>query len=278
MGYEDEVQRKERRRKLRKVLAVFLVAVLAVSTIGAVRTIWGSKREDQTFTKLAERVGETAAAPVQKEETDVQEAAEEDMVLAQYRALREENRDFIGWLKVEGTRIDYPVMYTPEEPQFYIRRDFYGKESVSGTPFLGVGCDADSMSAIIYGHNMKNGTMFGTLAEYQDRAYWEAHPLLSFDTTKERREYEIFCAFYTRLLYDNEEGFRYYEYVGELEKPVFDELIDELSGVACYDTGIVPEYGDRLLFLSTCSYHTDYGRFVIVARQKNGAGSASVQN
>lgn len=92
--------------------------------------------------------------------------------------------------------------------------------------------------------------------------------MIRFSTMEEDREYEVFAAFRTRLLYENEEGFRYYEYVGDLTKERYEEFVEQAEAAALYDTGIRPEYGEQLLMLSTCSYHTKNGRFVVAARRR----------
>ena len=92
------------------------------------------------------------------------------------------NTDCIGWLSIDGTNISYPVMHTPEEPQKYLRRNFYGKYSQSGVPFLDGRCDLQSSNLIIYGHNMRNGTMFSDLKRYVDRDFLNAHRTVKFET------------------------------------------------------------------------------------------------
>jgi len=196
---------------------------------------------------------------------------------APYIALHEENPDFAGWLTVENTRIDYPVMYTPESPQFYLRRAFDKSWSLSGTPFLGEGCDMDSDCVIIYGHNMKNGTMFGTLDRYLEEEFWEKSPSLTLTTPTETRSYEIFAAVRCRILSVDEKGFRYYDSAGDLSETEHAALLDWLEENACYQTGIRPAYGEQILLLSTCSYHTEDGRFVVAARRTDEQASGSAQ-
>ena len=184
-----------------------------------------------------------------------------------YGLLKEKNPDFAGWLRIPDTKIDYPVMHTPDDMQYYIRRDFYGESSVSGTPFIGDFCSTDSGSMIIYAHNMKNGTLFGELDEYESEDYRNKHSVLEFYTPDESRQYEIFAAFRTELVYENQEGFRYYEYVGDMTEERFDEFMNQLRQHSFYNTESWPEYGDQLIILSTCSYYTENGRFVVVARR-----------
>ena len=110
------------------------------------------------------------------------EPAEQSAVERNIQALITENADCIGWLSIDGTNISYPVMHTPEEPQKYLRRSFYGQYSQSGVPFLDGRCDLQSTNLIIYGHNMRNGTMFSYLKKYVDRDFLNTHRTVKFET------------------------------------------------------------------------------------------------
>lgn len=250
------------------VLVILFTLVLAYSAASFARILWNARKESQDFARLAQIAAEDKAAAAQEPaaagESDTGTVPERS---GRYDALYQMNPDFVGWLSIDQTKVDYPVMHTPQQPQYYIYRDFEGKKTASGTPFMDAACTVDSDSIILYGHNMKNGSMFGTLDEYLNRKYWEEHPVITFNTLKEDREYEIFAVLRTRLLYENERGFAYYKYVGDLTEEQFDEFVSQVCAGAEYDTGIVPEYGDQILMLSTCSYHTENGRLVVVGRR-----------
>lgn len=191
----------------------------------------------------------------------------EPMILPEYEAIYEQNSDFFGWLRIDDTTVNYPVMHTPEDPQYYLRRAFDKSDAHSGTPFLDGACFEGCGNYIIYGHHMKNGTMLGTLPKYADKKYWEQHKIICFDTLYEHGEYEVIAAFYGKSIPKGEAGFRYYQYTDLTNPVVFEEYITQVKAAAVYDTGIAVEYGDELLTLSTCSYHTTDGRFVVVAKK-----------
>ena len=177
-----------------------------------------------------------------------------------------------AWLLLPDTEIDYPVMYTPEDPEHYLHRAFDGSSSVSGCLFLGEGSAPDSSHVMIYGHCMRNGTMFGSLEDYADPAYAEAHPVIRYDVvapdgTYHRDTYEVMAAFYSRVYRTDETGvFRFY-YCADLSDPEdFDSYVAQVEAAALYDTGVTAACGDRLLTLVTCDYYTSDGRFVLVAR------------
>lgn len=153
------------------------------------------------------------------------------------------------------------------DPEYYLHRAFDGSKSFGGTPFLGEASGVDTKCLIIYGHNMKNGSIFGTLDSYKKADYWKEHPIVRFYVDGEPRTYEVFAAVETQVLYEDEDGFRYYRYDGDISEEEYDELVTWLRGHSDYDTEIVPEYEDQILMLSTCSYHTKNGRFVVAARR-----------
>lgn len=255
-------------------------AVFCFSAFMVGRDYLEAKKEAEAFDSLnrlaAEYASEApdkvpASEPVSSapEAPDPEKTEEWEKLLkeaAGYAALQGENADYAGWLKIPGTRIDYPVMDRESDPEYYLRRAFDGSHASGGTLFLGEASGVDTECLIIYGHNMKNGSMFGTLDSYKQADYWKEHPIIRFYVDGTPRTYEIFAAVETRVLYEDEDGFRYYRYDGDLSEEEYGELITWLCEHSAYDTGIIPEYGEQILILSTCSYHTKDGRFVVAAK------------
>lgn len=193
---------------------------------------------------------------------------ETSAVLSPYGALKDENSDFFGWIKIEGTKVDYPVMYTPQEPEYYLRRAFDKSDSISGVPFLDGSYVESGNHYLVYGHNMKNGTMFHALLDYAKPEFWKEHPTIAFDTLQEDGTYTVIGAFYSRVYYQDEtDVFRFYSYPDLSGPELFQEYMDNVEAASLYDTGETAAYGDTLLTLVTCSYHTENGRFVVVARK-----------
>lgn len=263
----DTPMKKSRRRTLWNAVTAVCLVGLVVSAAGAGWTLWRSDREDRAFEALAEITSPEETVTAEGSENGGEGTGEKAGGKPNYQELFALNEDFAGWLRIDGTKINYPVMHTPEDQQYYIHRDFYGKDSFSGTPFMGDRCDVNSQSIIIYAHNMNNGTMFGELDKYADQTYWKEHPVIEFDTLEEERQYEVFAAFQTRIFKEGEDGFRYYQYIGDLTEKEFSEFTDQALRSSLYNTEIVPSYGEQLLILSTCSYHVEDGRFVVAARQ-----------
>lgn len=175
----------------------------------------------------------------------------------------------VGWLSIPGTTIDYPVMRKAGD-EYYLHHDFYGEENRHGCLFVKDIADVNTPGDcfIIYGHNMKDGTMFGDLDEYRSGEYYKEHSALRFDSLYEEREYEIMAVFLSHVYKEGEEGFRYYEFYTADTEEAFREFYDNVKENALYDTGVSAAWGDKFLMLSTCAYHEEDGRLVVVAKQK----------
>ncbi len=207
----------------------------------------------------------TTLSRLSGEKNQIQKLAE---AAEQGENLFEKNSDMICWLEIEGTEISYPVMYTPDDPEYYLHRDFDGEYSYSGLPFLDSRCDIDrSSNLIIYGHNMKNSTMFSQLISYEDYDFWKTHRYIDVKTADGRRKYEIIAAYRSEVQAEGGSGFRYYGFTDTDKASEYDEYLRGIRSLALYDTGISAEYGIQLMTLSTCSYHTDNGRFAVTARR-----------
>lgn len=248
------------------ILSSSVLLLVSLFMLGS--SLLGLAKSQAAFETLAARVEDetkTSKPPtVQAASTPYETTA----VLSPYGALKDENSDFFGWVKIEGTKVDYPVMYTPQEPEYYLRRAFDKSDSISGVPFLDGSYVESGNHYLVYGHNMKNGTMFHALLDYAKPEFWKEHPTITFDTLQEDGTYTVIGAFYSRVYYQDETGvFRFYSYP-ELNAPeLFQEYVDNVAAASIYDTGETAEYGDTLLTLVTCSYHTENGRFVVVARK-----------
>lgn len=260
---------------MKKNRVTFLISVIAAVTAAVSLYMIASilitgAREQNSFDELkavVEQQREQANVPDGKPEQITTPVVTEPVILPEYATLYEQNNDLFGWLRIDDTPINYPVMHTPNDPQYYLRRAFDKSDAQSGTPFLDGACFEGCGNYILYGHHMKNETMFGTLPKYADKEYWEQHKTICFDTLYEHGEYEVIAAFYGKAIAEGNPGFRYYQYTDLTKSAIFEEYMEQVRAAAIYDTGITAEYGDELITLSTCSYHTDNGRFVVVARR-----------
>ena len=207
-------------------------------------------------------------AAVRKQDTQ-QETASEPEKQASYQNLYWENTDMVGWIQIEGTNIDYPVMQTPADPTYYLKHDFEKNYTDYGCPFMQADCDVlcPSDNLIIYGHNMKDGSMFADLAKYRSKDFWQTHKTVWFDTELGSSAYEIFAVIHTTVQADDADAFPFYWFVDAASPEEFADYVSACKAQALYDTGISAQYGDKLLTLSTCDNITDNGRWLVIAKQ-----------
>ncbi len=262
----------QRWRLIKNILLCVFGASFLITGVMFVKIYINGQKEEAAFNDLAEAIrnNPVSAVPVKTDASGSETEAEytvDPEYFKPYLALKEQNPDFAGWLTVPNTNIDYPVMYTPGEPDFYLRRGFDKTYFDSGTPFIGDKCSADSTAFIIYAHHMLNGSMFATLDNYMDEAFWKENPQFTFTTTDEIRTYEIFAAARTDIYASFYEELAYYSAVGDISEFTYGQLALWLRNNSIYKTGIVPEYDEQILILSTCSYHDDDGRFIVAARR-----------
>ena len=197
--------------------------------------------------------------------TDEQDTAPQPTPYDKYCAVYEQNSDFIGWINIEGTNIDYPVMQTPDDPNFYLKHAFDKTYSDYGVPYIQENCLIDNCdNIVVYGHNMNNGSMFADLCKYEDEEFYKEHKYIQFDTLLDYGRYEIVAVFKTVAYSDA--GFKYFQFVDAEEEADFNEYIETCKSLQLYDTGVDAEYGDRLLTLSTCEYSQTDGIIVVVAK------------
>lgn len=265
----------------RKGLTVAFVLLFIFSSGMLIHDFVRSAREQAANEALVQRVeqevslGEGTSETSSGDSTSAQTSEQE----RNYQPLIQENSHLAAWLMIEGSEVDYPVLYTPEEPEHYLRRAFDGNYALSGSLFIGANSSPDGSNIIIYGHNMNDDSMFGSLDSYADEDYAREHQeiiydLIQTDGSYKRLTFEVMAAFYSRIYsVDEKNVFRYY-YSTDLSDPdAFQYYIEEVMSASLYDLGVTAEYGDRLLTLSTCSYHTEDGRFVVVAREKHSSTS-----
>ena len=221
-------------RTRNKPVLIFFCLLLSAAVVLAGVNIYSELKEQQKekedFATVSQIAEPTVTAALTESEPTEQPAAERNI-----QALIAENADCIGWLSIDGTNISYPVMHTPSDPQKYLRRNFYGKYSQSGVPFLDGRCDLQSSNLIIYGHNMRNGTMFADLKKYVDRDFLNAHRTVKFETV---------------------DGIRCFTVTEILRTDITDAWYDRIAAE-----------GGRQLILSTCYGSGKDGRLLIIAAE-----------
>lgn len=268
---EEKVKkRKSKKQIVLDVLMVFFLLIAVGSVIYIGQYYYKIVKSEKQFENLKEGFEEDYV----DEEGNI-EFVEigNQKIFKKYAGLYAENNDFIGWLTIEGTKIDYPVMYTPEEEEYYIHRDFNREYSSSGTLFIdtsSVPTGDTTDNILIYGHNMKAGTMFHGLLDYESEDFYQEHKYIQFDTLEGQGTYEVIAAFRTQIYAEDDTAhYHYYEFFDASDASEFDEYVEYVKSNTPYTIETTAEYGDQLLTLSTCAYHTDEGRYVVVAKKIN---------
>ncbi len=179
------------------------------------------------------------------------------------------NSDMAAWLRIPGTDIDYPVMWTPRDEEYYLYRGFDGSSNRNGCLIL----DTDSCleplttNLIIHGHNQESGAMFGHLPEYEDYSFYEEHKSITLYTKEQQRNYEVIAVFRSQVYKKTDQVFKYYKFFQADTLEEFDYFYNNIMDMSLYDTGVTAEFGDHFLTLSTCVYHVERGRLVVVAKE-----------
>ena len=257
-GPEPKKKRKKGKADIFYNVAILVcLAVFLVSGGLLLKRYFDDRRSESEFAALESLIVSDAPA-----------ADGEETNSAKFAALRDQNSDFIGWISIDDTKLDFPVMYAPNNKDFYLRHDFNKEYSVYGVPYLDekttLGANDQSENLVIYGHNMKTGTIFGCLTGYKEASYYQQHPYVQFDTVYGDGTYEVFAAFSIDVAADT--SFVYNQYV-DMDEETYDTYVEEVISRSDVDTGIRPVYGEQLLTLSTCEYSSDNGRYVVVARR-----------
>ena len=200
---------------------------------------------------------------------DTDYAPEDREILPELAGLYADNPDLVGILEVVGTDINYPVMQTINDPEYYLRRDFYGDESTAGTLFVDYRCDIvnPTTNTIIYGHNMRSGTMFGGLKRYLKQDYYQSHKTIIFKTLYEEQEYEIVGVGLSAVGYDDDENYKYYDFINAVTGSELQEFLNAIQSLSVYDETIDISATDKILTLSTCNSYTEDGRMFVVAKR-----------
>ncbi len=261
------LKKKERNRKL----IVVLCSIIALGCFGYYGIYYYTADKTQSdYNDLADLKGSTSlssgAPGVTIHYTDEEEI--ELKVLEEYETLYNKNRRLIGWLKIEDTNIDYPVLQTTDNI-YYLDHNFEQEYDKNGSLFLDAACDIvhRNTNLIIYGHHMRSGKMFGNLNKYSSESYYKEHPYIQFDTIYEKGTYQVMYVFRSKIYNEDEIVFKYYQFFDAVSEKEFDSNMQEMAAISLYDTGVRAAFGDELLTLSTCDNSEADGRFVVVAKR-----------
>ena len=271
----------------KKTLSVILFVLAGICILAAVILFLRGHMEDQRMeasldelrpTAVPESVEppssnetlETVAASTEPTTEETPTPTEEfDRVPNPYADSFLANSDMAAWLQIPGTNIDYPVMWTPRDETYYLYRAFDGSENKNGCLLLDTDSCLDPLTTnlIIHGHNMKSGAMFGNLTDYENKDFYEEHKNIILYTEECQRNYEVIAVFRSQVYRKTDQVFKFYKFFQADTQEEFDDFYNNIKQLSQYDTGVTAEFGDHFLTLSTCVYHVEQGRFVVVAKE-----------
>lgn len=262
------------RKIMRGLVYCILWAVIICSVLYLLNDLYYRNKEQSAIEEI--RIEKQKA--IENAETDTQDTksasiasdTEDEQILKGYKSLHEEDNDLYGWITIEDTDIDFPVMFTPDDPNFYEDKNQEKKVCKSGGWWIWIDGQTteDTENVIIYGHNMRRGEMFGSLKNYyKDQVFYEAHKYIQFDTLYERGTYEIISVVKTKDYGEDESHYQFYDHMELDSEEEFQEYVDNAKKNAWFPIETTAEYGDRLITLSTCDYWTDEGRLLIIAKK-----------
>lgn len=204
------------------------------------------------------------------ESKNTQDAINElDRVLTESETAEDDEKPYIkncvAWIEIPDTDIDYPIMQKQGDPEYYLRRNYKGEYSYSGTPFLDENCNIRlSKNLIVYGHNMKDGTMFSELTKYKDLKFCMEHQAMKLTIDGITYNYTLYAV----CSVDASEG--WYTFTGQTSEDNFAELISHIQNRSSYISFTEQaEYGDHFLTLSTCDYASDNSRLIVIAKRSD---------
>ena len=260
------------RKKICIALMAAFTVLFGVSSYFIIDHYREAEHQEQMYDSLVQLVEDSETEPA---EPIIY--SEDKTILPELTELYRQNNDLVGWICVEDTNINYPVMQTVDSPNYYLKRGFDKEYSSYGCPYVQEDCDVlkPSDNLVIYGHHMNNGSMFADLEKFKDEDFWQEHKTIAFNTLTEKNEYEILAVFKTVVYTDSPEAFKYYRFTDAQSPEEFETYIEKCKELSLYDTGVSAEYGDKLITLSTCEYSRTNGRLVVVAKKVTESSGAN---
>ncbi|MBO5478460.1 MAG: class B sortase [Clostridia bacterium] len=251
----------KRSNNLKKIILIILIIIIILSISYMVYYFYNNYKNKIDNTDILNNI--------EIDKTQMTEQKTERML--QIEELQKKNQEIMGWLEIEGTNINYPVLQTNDN-DFYLTHNYKKENASTGSLFLDKDFDLinGSSNYLIYGHRNKQGLMFEDLMKYAKEDFYKEHTKIKFTTNKEESTYEIMSVFYSRVYYKSEQNvFRYYYFVNANNEQEYNDFVNNAKKASIYDTGVNANYGEQLLTLSTCEYSQEDGRFVVVAKKIN---------
>lgn len=249
---------------MKKCLSITLVIIAIISTIMLVN--YSRDKKSIEIPNPIETIDQSISDIV--DDTIIDESEIESVMIPEYMELYETNPDFTGWITIEDTNIDYPIMCSIDDYDYYLSHDFYKDKNSHGSIFIGKDTMIDSTAVIIYGHNMKDGSMLHDLEKFLNEDFFNSHSTVRINTLYDKKEYEVISVFRDKVHTVDDTSFKFYNYYGEPEEDEFNDYVNFLSKNSIYSRDIDSLTIDtKIIQLVTCAYHTENGRLVVVLKE-----------
>ena len=264
------------------MIIYLLLSILIILSLIYIINFFSLKQEAKEQSKLLTAIDiyetESTKEVIQNISEDEEEAIEENIEeqkneterMLQVKELQQQNADIIGWIEIENTNINYPVLQGTDN-SYYMTHNYKKEKNKNGSIFLNAdyNWNIPSNNLLIYGHNLGNGMMFQELLKYEKESFYQEHPVIRFTTAEEDAEYEIISAFKSRVYYKSEKNvFRYYFFLNSESEEEYNQFVKNAKNASLYSIDATANYGDQLITLSTCSYYVEDGRFAVVGRKR----------
>ena len=240
------------------IILLLLIVILAISSFFIIKEFAENKKETDIYDELQEIVlEENTDIDTTNVDTEIERSKGESSNKYNLENIAKINSDVVGWIKIENTNIDYPVM---QNGDYYLHRNIYKNYSSHGTPYLAEYCNIQySDNLIIYGHHMNDNSMFAQLDNYKKYNFYKNHKYIKF--------YSYYNGKTIETVVYSDKGFKYYNFTNFSDVQELNDFIENCRKLEFYNTGIDINYGDKLITLSTCEYSQKNGRIVVVAKQ-----------
>lgn len=275
-----------KKKSIVKIIVKFIFIIIIAMSVAYIIRLFLLRREaveesmllnqisltDSEINEIAVQEEEQAKDNTIRQEEEAKQIKEKEKKerMLKVKKLQEINTDIVGWIQIEGTNINYPVLQG-EDNEYYLNHNYKKQKTEKGSIFLdkSYNWDIESNNLIIYGHNLVNGQMFKDLLKYSKEEFFEQHKTIRFTTAEADKEYEIISVFKSKVYNKTEKNvFRYYDFINSKSEKEYNNFVKKAKEASLYDTENTAEYGDNLITLITCAYHIDDGRFVVIAREK----------
>ena len=254
----------EESSSFKKAVITLVTLILILSTVLFIEVKMTEYLENKSQKEIS-KILDTIDIP--EIDIDPNVSAEVTERMLKIKELQKQNLEIVGWLEIDGTNINYPVLQGKDN-DYYLKHNYKYEYISTGSIFLDKDYDwiKPSENLLIYGHRNRVGLMFDELIKYKDESFYKKHNKIRFTTATEDAEYEVMSAFKSRVYYQDEKNvFRYYKFVNAEDENAYNKFVSNAKDASLYDTGVNAIYGDQLMTLSTCDNEVENGRFAVVA-------------